>query len=74
MNPSIGYTNDGMVFMHIPHKSKKGEPLQTTLQWQPEMAKTMGEFLIDAAEAATAVKNRGKDNGNDSTPTNRGSP
>ncbi len=71
MSSSVGYTKDGRVFMHIPYRSNQGEPLETTIHWQPEAAKVMGEFLIDAAEAANAVKNRGKANGNDSTPANR---
>ncbi len=71
MNQSVGYTCDGMVFMHIPHQGKQGEALRTTIQWKPEMAKEMGECLVAAAEAAIAVKNRG--NGDDSATVDRGS-
>ena len=71
MSSRVGYTDDGKVFMHIPHQGNQGEPLETTIMWEPEMAKEMGGFLIDAAEAAAAKKAE-KEPDNDSATTNRG--
>jgi len=58
MSGSVGYTDDGKVYMQIKHMSGQGEPLETTILWEPKQAAEMGGFLIDAAEAATAQKAR----------------
>jgi len=56
MSDSVGYTNDGMVYMRIENVTSSGEPLQTTILWKPKYAKEMGGFLIDAADACVAKK------------------
>ena len=67
MNRTVGYTNDGKVFMKIGHVSDGGEPLETTILWDPREAEEMGQFLITAAEEALKGLKE-----NDSTTTDRG--
>ena len=71
MSDSVGYTDDGMVFMRLQHFTAQGEPLETTIMWKPGVAKEMGTFLIDAAEAALAQNDKEGSNNDSSTDNKR---
>jgi hypothetical protein len=75
MSDMVGYTKDGLVFMRLSHTASNpvqaGEPIETTILWKPDVAKQMGNFLLDAADAALAQNDK-EGSKNDSSTTNRG--
>lgn len=47
---SVGYTNDGLVFMHVPVMGPNGEPGKFTLVWEPKQALQIAEWLTTSAK------------------------
>jgi len=49
---TVGYSEDGVVFMTVDVKGPNGEPMQTMLQWPHDIALGVSASIAKAAEAA----------------------
>jgi len=49
---TIGFTNDGLVFLTDTSTSPNGQPAQITLTWEPRTAMQVAELLQKAAKQA----------------------